>query len=344
MQARAIVTGGLGFIGSNLIKLLLKNNFFVINIDKISYASNIYNLKNIKKKSNYKFYKSDICNKKMLDMILRKHKPDVLFNLAAETHVDRSINNPQDFMRSNIIGVYNILECIKEYTKINKNFKMIHVSTDEVYGDIRGFKKSREGDKYQPSSPYSASKASADHLINAYVRTYNLPIVISNCCNNFGPNQFPEKFIPKIIFNIIMKKNIPIYGRGKNQREWIYVEDHVRALIKLFKNGKIGESYNVGTGFIINNLKLAKKIIKIYKSNFDKKKQKIKIEFVKDRPGHDFRYALNSSKIKKKLGWKNLHNLNKALIKTIEWYIKNPKFYGSKQRRKFDKRLGLIDD
>ena len=343
MKKKAIVTGGFGFIGSHLVKLLLKKNFFVINIDKMNYASNVYNLKNIKK-NNYKFYKSDICNKKILNIILKKHKPNVLFNLAAETHVDRSINNPQDFVKSNIIGVYNILECIKKYMKVQKNFKMVHVSTDEVYGDIKGNKKSKEEDKYQPSSPYSASKASADHLINAYVRTYNLPIVISNCCNNFGPNQLPEKFIPKIIFNIIMKKTIPIYGKGKNQREWIHVEDHCRALIKLFEKGKIGESYNIGTGFIVNNLKLVKKIIKIYKSNFDKKKQKIKIEFVKDRPGHDFRYALNSSKIKKKLGWKNLHNLNKALIKTIEWYIKNPKFYGSKQRRKFDKRLGLIDD
>ena len=343
MKKKAIVTGGFGFIGSHLVKLLLKKNFFVINIDKMNYASNVYNLKNIKK-NNYKFYKSDICNKKILNIILKKHKPNVLFNLAAETHVDRSINNPQDFVKSNIIGVYNILECIKKYMKVQKNFKMVHVSTDEVYGDIKGIKKSKEEDKYQPSSPYSASKASADHLINAYVRTYNLPIVISNCCNNFGPNQLPEKFIPKIIFNIIMKKTIPIYGKGKNQREWIHVEDHCRALIKLFEKGKIGESYNIGTGFIVNNLKLVKKIIKIYKSNFDKKKQKIKIEFVKDRPGHDFRYALNSSKIKKKLGWKNLHNLNKALIKTIEWYIKNPNFYDSKQRRKFDKRLGLIDD
>ena len=343
MKKKAIVTGGFGFIGSHLVKSLLKNNFFVINIDKMNYASNVYNLKNIKK-NNYKFYKSDICNKKILNIILKKHKPNVLFNLAAETHVDRSINNPQDFVKSNIIGVYNILECIKKYMKVQKNFKMVHVSTDEVYGDTKGIKKSKEEDKYQPSSPYSASKASADHLINAYVRTYNLPIVISNCCNNFGPNQLPEKFIPKIIFNIIMKKTIPIYGKGKNQREWIHVEDHCRALIKLFEKGKIGESYNIGAGFIVNNLKLVKKIIKIYKSNFDKKKQKIKIEFVKDRPGHDFRYALNSSKIKKKLGWKNLHNLNKALIKTIEWYIKNPKFYGSKQRRKFDKRLGLIDD
>ena len=344
MQKKAIVTGGLGFIGSNLIKLLLKNNFFVINIDKINYASNIYNLNNIKKKINYKFYKSDICNKKMLNYILKKHKPNVIFNLAAETHVDRSINNPQNFVRSNIIGVYNILECVKKYIKIQKNFRMIHVSTDEVYGDIKGSNKSKEGDKFQPSSPYSASKASADHLINSYVKTYNLPIIISNCCNNFGPNQFPEKFIPKTIFNIIMNKNIPIYGKGKNQREWIYVEDHCFALISLFKNGKIGESYNIGTGFVINNLKLAKKIIKIYKSNFDKKKQKIKIEFVKDRPGHDFRYALNSGKIKKKLGWKHVYNFNKALIRTIEWYLKNPKFYSSKQRKKFDKRLGLIND
>ena len=344
MQKKAIVTGGLGFIGSNLIKLLLKNNFFVINIDKINYASNIYNLNNIKKKINYKFYKSDICNKKMLNYILKKHKPNVIFNLAAETHVDRSINNPQNFVRSNIIGVYNILECVKKYIKIKKNFRMIHVSTDEVYGDIKGSNKSKEGDKFQPSSPYSASKASADHLINSYVKTYNLPIIISNCCNNFGPNQFPEKFIPKTIFNIIMNKNIPIYGKGKNQREWIYVEDHCFALISLFKNGKIGESYNIGTGFVINNLKLAKKIIKIYKSNFDKKKQKIKIEFVKDRPGHDFRYALNSGKIKKKLGWKHVYNFNKALIRTIEWYLKNLKYYSSKQRKKFDKRLGLIND
>ena len=344
MQKKAVVTGGLGFIGSNLIELLIKKNFFVINIDKINYASNIYNLKNVKTKNNYKFYKSDICNKKMLSMILEKYEPNVLFNLAAETHVDRSITNPQDFLRSNIMGVYNILQCIKKYIKIRKNFRMIHVSTDEVYGDIKGMKKSKEGDTYKPSSPYSASKASADHLVNAYVRTYNLPIIISNCCNNFGPNQFPEKFIPKTIFNIITNKNIPIYGKGKNQREWIYVEDHSRALISLFKKGKIGESYNVGTGFLINNLKLSQKIIKIFKSNFDKKKQKIKIEFVKDRPGHDFKYSLNSNKIRKKLGWKHLYSFNKALIKTVEWYLKNPKFYSTKQRKKFDKRLGLIND
>ncbi len=344
MQKKAIVTGGLGFIGCNLIKLLLKNNFFVINIDKVGYASNIYNVKNIKKNNRYKFYKSDICNKKVLKMILKKHKPDALFNLAAETHVDRSISNPRNFVRSNILGVFNILECIKEYLKIKKKFKMIHVSTDEVYGDIKGLIKSKEGDRYLPSSPYSASKAGADHLINSYIRTYNLPIIISNCCNNFGPNQFPEKLIPKTLFNIIMKKNIPVYGKGKNQREWIYVEDHCRALIKLFIKGKIGESYNIGTGLIMSNLKLVQKLIKVYKSNFDKRKQKIIIEFVKDRPGHDFRYALNSGKIKKKIGWKHIYGFKKAIIKTIEWYLKNPKFYNIRQRRKFDKRLGLIDD
>ena len=344
MQKKAIVTGGLGFIGNNLIKLLLKNNFFVINIDKISYSSNFYNLRDIKKKINYKFYKSDICNRKILSKIFKKYKPNVLFNLAAETHVDRSIDNPKNFIRSNIIGVYNILECVKEYIKKQKNFKMIHVSTDEVYGDIKGLKKSKEEDKYHPSSPYSATKASADHLINAYVRTYKLPIVISNCCNNFGPNQFPEKLVPKIIFNIIMNKNIPVYGKGRNQREWIYVEDHCRALIKIYKKGIIGESYNVGTGFVVSNIKLVQKIIKIYNSNFDKKKLKVKIEFVKDRPGHDLRYALDSSKIKKKLNWKHIYSLNKALIETIEWYIENLKFYDTKQKRKFDKRLGLIND
>ena len=343
MLKKIIVTGGLGFIGSNLVKLLIKKKYYVINLDKASYASSFYNLKNINKKY-YKFYKGDICNNKLIKRLLKKHKPIALFNLAAETHVDRSIERPIDFIKSNILGVFNILECVKSYHKQNKKFKMLHISTDEVYGDIKKNYKSKENDEYKPSSPYSASKASADHLINSYVRTYKLPILISNCCNNFGPNQFPEKLIPKTIFNIIINKNIPIYGKGKNQREWIYVEDHCRALITLIKKGKIGESYNVGTGLIINNLKLAQKIIKIYKSNFDKKKQKIRIEFVKDRPGHDFRYALNSSKIKKKLGWENLYSFNKALIKTIEWYLKNPRFYSTKQRRKFDKRLGLIND
>ena len=344
MQKKAIVTGGLGFIGSNLIKLLIKKSFFVINIDKASYASNIYNLKDIIKKNNYKFYKSDICNKKMLSMILRKHKPNILFNLAAETHVDRSINNSTNFVRSNIVGVHNILECIKKYIKIQKNFRMIHVSTDEVYGDLKGLKKSKEGDKYQPSSPYSASKASADHLINSYVRTYKLPILISNCCNNFGPCQFPEKLIPKTIFSLITNKNIPIYGKGINQREWIFVEDHCEGLLKIFKKGKIGESYNIGSNYVLSNLNLIKKIMKIYYSVYKKKTQKVKIQFIKDRPGHDLRYALNSNKIKRELKWKLNTDLNKGLSETIKWYCENQKFFGKSKSRIFNKRFGLIND
>jgi dTDP-glucose 4,6-dehydratase len=343
MLKKIIVTGGLGFIGSNLVKLLIKKKYYVVNLDKVSYASSFYNLKNINKKY-YKFYKGDICNNKLIKRLLKKHKPIALFNLAAETHVDRSIERPIDFINSNILGVFNILECVKSYHKQNRKFKMLHISTDEVYGDIKKLKKSKEGDKYNPSSPYSASKASADYLINAYVRTYKLPVVISNCCNNFGPNQFPEKFIPKTIFNIITNKNIPIYGKGRNQREWIYVEDHCRALVNIFRKGKIGESYNVGTGFVLNNIKLVQKIMKIYYSNFGKKKRKVEIEFVIDRPGHDLRYALNSDKIKKKLDWSHLYSFDKAIVKTIEWYLKNPEFYSTKQRKKFDKRLGLIND
>ena len=341
MQARAIVTGGLGFIGSNLIKLLLKNNFFVINIDKMNYASNIYNLKNIKKKTNYKFYKLDICNKKILRMILKKHKPNVLFNLAAETHVDRSINNPQDFVRSNIMGVYNILECIKEYTKVQKNFKMVHVSTDEVYGDTKGIKKSKEEDKYQPSSPYSASKASADHLVKSFVRTYKLPAIISNCCNNYGPNQFPEKLIPKLIYNIIKNKPLLIYGRGKNSREWIHVQDHCEALLKIFLRGKIGESYNVGSNQNIQNIDITKKLITILKSNSIIIGNKVKIKFVKDRPGHDFRYALDCKKIHKELKWKSKINLNEGLADTFQWYLNNMDFFISVSKKLYDKRLGL---
>ena len=340
---KVFVTGGLGFIGSNLIKLLIKKKYYVINLDKVSYASNFYNLKGINKKY-YKFYKGDISNRILINKIFKIHKPIVLFNVAAETHVDRSIDSPKNFIKSNILGVFNILECVKLYFKNNKKFRMIHVSTDEVYGDIKKNYKSKENDKYKPSSPYSASKASADHLINSYVRTYKLPILISNCCNNFGPNQFPEKLIPKTIFNLITNKNIPIYGKGVNQREWIFVEDHCNGLLQIFKKGKIGESYNIGSNYVFSNLNLIKKVMNIYYSNYANKIQKVKIVFVKDRPGHDLRYALNSTKIKKKLKWKLNNNLNKGLLKTIKWYYENPKFFGKKKRKIFDKRIGVIND
>ncbi len=285
-----VVTGGSGFIGSNLVKFLLKKNYFVINIDKLSYSANPYNLKGMFKNKNYRFFKQDLNNQAQIYKILKKHKPNGIFNLAAETHVDRSIDNPSNFIKSNFLGVYNLLEALKKYSKKNKKkIRLVHVSTDEVYGDIAIGKKSKETSSYDPSSPYSATKASADLLIKSFVRTYKLPIVISNCCNNYGPNQFPEKLIPKLIYNIINGKPLPIYGKGKNSREWIYVIDHCEALLKIFFKGKIGESYNVGSNQNISNINLAKKLLKIAKNKSLKINKKVKIIFVTDRPGHDFR-------------------------------------------------------
>ena len=255
-----IVTGGLGFIGSNLIKILNKKNFFIINIDKAGYASNFKNIpENIK---NYKFYKVDINNKNFLIKILKKYNPSKIFNLAAESHVDRSIDNPKNFINSNITGVFSLLEAIRIH---KKKIKLIHISTDEVYGDIEKNYKSKETDAYNPSSPYSSSKAAGDLLIKSYIRTYNLPAIITNCCNNFGPNQYPEKLIPTIIYNIINQRPIPIYGTGENVREWIYVKDHCNALIKISNKGVVGENYNIGSGKVLNNIEITKKIIFLFK-------------------------------------------------------------------------------
>jgi len=337
-----VVTGGSGFIGSNLVKFLLRKNYFVINIDKLSYSANPYNLKRIFKNKKYRFFKQDINNKTQIYKILNRYKPNGIFNLAAETHVDRSIDSPINFVKSNILGVYNLLEALKKYSKKNKKkIKLVHVSTDEVYGDIEIGKKSKETSHYNPSSPYSATKASADLLIKSFVRTYNLPIVISNCCNNYGPNQFPEKLIPKLIYNIINNKPLPIYGKGKNSREWIYVIDHCEALLKIFFNGKIGESYNVGSNENINNVNLTKKLLKIAKNKSLKIGKKVKIIFVKDRPGHDFRYALNSNKILKKLRWKTKISLHEGLSQTLDWYINNKSFFNSVPKKLHIDRLGL---
>jgi len=308
----------------------------------LSYSANSYNLRDIKKNSNYIFYKSDINNKHQIIKILSQFKPDGIFNLAAETHVDRSIDSPKNFINANILGVYNLLETIRAYLKTsNKRIKLVHVSTDEVYGDIKHGKKSSEKFAYNPSSPYSASKASADHLIKAFVRTYKLPAIISNSCNNYGPNQFPEKLIPKLIYNIISNKPLPIYGKGKNSREWIHVDDHCEALLKIFNKGKIGENYNIGSNQNINNINIAKKLIKILKNKTLKIGSNVKIKFVKDRPGHDFRYALDCKKIKKELKWKSKISLNKGLTNTFDWYLNNKDFFKSVSKKLYDKRLGL---
>ena len=338
---KVIVTGGLGFIGSNLIEYLIGKNYFVINIDKSSYSANPYNLKHLKKKK-YAFYKIDIGNKKKLYQILKKYRPIGIFNLAAETHVDRSIDDSKNFIKSNIIGVYNILEVLRKIKKEKRiNIKLLHVSTDEVYGDLKSSQNASESFNYNPSSPYSASKASADQLIKAYIRTYGIKSTIVNSCNNYGPNQFPEKFIPKIIFNLLNNKSIPVYGKGNNLREWIYVKDNCEALYRIFKKGKIGENYNVGSGIRLRNIDLVKLILSIAKKNNIFLRNKNKILYVKDRPGHDKRYALNSNKIKKKLGWKHKTSLKKGLSHTIEWYLKNKKFFDKISNRDFTKRLGL---
>ena len=337
-----IVTGGSGFIGSNLVKFLLKKKYFVINVDKLSYSANPYNLKEVKRHKNYKFFKIDINDKIRLLRILNKYQPIGIFNLAAETHVDRSIDDPKNFIKANILGVYNMLSTVKNYLKRNKKrIKLIHISTDEVYGDIPLNKKSDEKFSYNPSSPYSASKASADHLIKSFVRTYKIPAVISNCCNNYGPNQFPEKLIPKLIYNIINNKSLPIYGKGENLREWIHVRDHCKALLKIFFKGKVGESYNVGSNKNVKNIDIAKKLIKIAKNSSFGADKKVKIKFVKDRPGHDLRYALNSKKIRKELKWKTKINLNKGLNDTFFWYLNNKKFFLRISKKLYDKRLGL---
>ena len=260
---KIIVTGGLGFIGSNLIDLLLKNKYFVINIDKVTYSSNFYNVKEFSKK-NYKFIKCDLNNKKKIKKILNRYRPSGIFNLAAETHVDRSIDSPLNFIKSNIFGVYNLLEEFKVFYQKNKKTKLIHISTDEVYGDILTGR-TNEDHPYNPSSPYAASKASSDHLVSSYIRTFKIPAIITNCSNNFGPKQHPEKLIPKLIYNILNNKKLPVYGKGKNSREWIYVTDHCQALIKVFKHGKIGEFYNIGSNQNFKNIDICKTLIKIAK-------------------------------------------------------------------------------
>ena len=333
---KVIVTGGLGFIGSNLIELLLKKNYSVLNIDKVTYSSNFYNIKEFKNSKNYNFLKLDIKDKKLFK-ILNNYKPSGIFNLAAETHVDRSIDNPENFINSNIVGVYNLLECFKRYSKQKKS-KLIHISTDEVYGDILSGR-TNEKYPYRPSSPYAASKAASDHLVYSYIRTYKLNAIITNCSNNYGPKQHPEKLIPKLIYNIMNNLPLPIYGDGSNSREWLYVSDHCEALIKIFLKGKIGEFYNIGSNKNLNNLEVTKKLLKNSKKIFSLG-ENVKINFVKDRPGHDLRYALDSNKIKKTLGWKPKTNFKIGITKTINLYLNNKAYYDNFKKKDIIKRFG----
>ena len=338
---KIIVTGGLGFIGSNLIDLLIKKKFKVINIDKVSYSSNFYNVKEHIDSKYYKFCKIDINSQYRILEVLKKEKPIAIFNLAAESHVDRSIDGPYSFIKSNILGTFNLLESIKKYYKKEKKVKFIHVSTDEVYGDVlKG--RSKENSPYQPSSPYAATKASSDHIVYSYYRTYGLPVIITNCSNNYGPKQHPEKLIPKLIYNILNNIDLPIYGNGKNKREWIYVEDHCNALFKIFKEGKIGEFYNIGSNDDFDNLSVSKKLLALQKK-FLNRTCSSKIKYIQDRPGHDIRYALNSNKLINQLKWRKKFNFNVGIKKTFKWYMNNLDYFKKFKKKDILKRIGKND-
>ena len=326
---KILVTGGAGFIGSTLINYLIDKGHVVLNIDSLTYAGNLQNIITKKKSKNYFHEKIDISKKKKISEIMQSYKPDSVVHLAAESHVDNSINNPGLFIKTNILGTYNLLESAMMYWSLNENFskfRFLHVSTDEVYGSLNKNKRFTEKSPYSPNSPYSASKASSDHLVRAWNKTYNLPTLITNCSNNYGPRQFPEKLIPVIIAKAISNQTIPIYGNGKNIRDWLYVEDHVEALFKVLLKGKIGKTYNIGSECEIKNIDLANKICNILDKIKPKKNSyKNQISFVKDRLGHDLRYAINPELINKELGWKSKINFDEGLKKTIIWYLKNKK-------------------
>ena len=321
-----LITGGAGFIGSHVVKRFVNKypNYNIYNVDNLTYAGNLSNLKDLEDKKNYFFFKIDIKNhNEILKLFIDKKITDVI-HLAAESHVDKSIENSFEFAETNVLGTLSLLEASKiSWDLSSKNNVFYHISTDEVYGSLGLEGSFNEYSKYDPNSPYSASKASSDHFVRAYHKTYGLPILISNCSNNYGPNQHAEKMIPNIINSLLKQIKIPIYGDGKNIRDWLYVDDHCDAIELIFNNGNCGETYNIGGNYEISNIDLANTIIKIFdeiKLNDSGTSNKL-IEFVSDRPGHDFRYAIDFSKIKKELGWTPKTNFDKGIRETINWYI-----------------------
>lgn len=337
---KILITGGAGFIGSAVIRHIIKDTEdSVINVDKLTYAGNLESLLDIASSSKYAFEQVDICDRKELDRVFHEHQPDVVMHLAAESHVDRSIDGPSEFIQTNIVGTYNLLEASRSYwlgleKDKKQNFKFHHISTDEVYGDLEGpTDLFTEKTPYAPSSPYSASKASSDHLVRAWYRTYGLPTLVTNCSNNYGPYHFPEKLIPLVILNALEGKDLPIYGKGDQVRDWLYVEDHARALYLVAKEGLVGETYNIGGHNEKANIDVVKAICSLLeelvpdnchsRNNGNTKGFESLITYVKDRPGHDIRYAIDASKIERELGWKPEESFESGIRKTVEWYLVN---------------------
>ena len=346
---KILVTGGYGFIGSNFIQYILQKDpsVFIINLDKLTYAGNLMNLPCVPK-DRYAFVEGDICDKNILEKLFNENNFESIVHFAAESHVDRSIDGPADFIQTNIVGTLNLLEQSRQfaYKQKNKNFKFLHVSTDEVYGSLGREGKFFENTPYAPSSPYSASKASSDHLVRAWNKTYDLPVLITNCSNNYGPYQFPEKLIPLMIINALNNKPLPIYGRGDNVRDWLYVLDHCDAIYTILESGKIGQTYNVGGNNEIKNIDVVEAICDILDNLIPRgnsETYKNLIHFVQDRPGHDFRYAIDASKLNSKLGWFPKNSFESGLEKTIQWYINNKGWWTAILDNTYrQKRLGVI--
>lgn len=332
---KILVTGGAGFIGSAVVRHIINNtNDAIINVDKLTYAGNLESLNSVCENNRYTFIQADICDAKLITDIFKQHQPDAIMHLAAESHVDRSIDGPSEFIQTNIIGTYTLLEAARQYwnqlpTDRKAAFRFHHISTDEVYGDLESTTDLfTETTPYAPSSPYSASKASSDHLVRAWQRTYGLPTIVTNCSNNYGPFHYPEKLIPLIILNALEGKALPVYGNGQQIRDWLYVEDHARALYKVVTEGKIGETYNIGGHNEKANIDVVKTICSILEELVPNKPNNIEnysdlITYVTDRPGHDLRYAIDATKIKNELNWVPDETFETGLRKTVEWYLNN---------------------
>jgi dTDP-glucose 4,6-dehydratase len=346
-----LVTGGAGFIGSALCRHLIgATDASVVNVDKLTYAANLASLQQISADPRYRFHQIDICDAEKLAHIFKQQHPDAVIHLAAESHVDRSITGPADFITTNIVGTYTVLETARAYWETlpevrRDEFRVLHVSTDEVFGSLGADGAFTEASPYSPSSPYSASKAAADHLATAWHRTYGLPVVTSNCSNNFGPYHFPEKLIPLMITNAIMGRELPVYGKGANVRDWLYVEDHAAALAALIKKGRPGESYNVGARCERSNLAIVEAICDLLDRHCPRSgriSHRESIRFVADRPGHDFRYAINPDKMEREIGWKPRESFESGLEKTVRWYLTHQEWWRPlRQARYHGERLGL---